>query len=123
MLRSVFCSLFGGLGAFYCLAVASAALAKGPYCQTHNQKWGYPFEDLGGSYLQNKTQWEACVTPPRVVLWHMVLFSLLLGLGLLELLLCGIQVVNGLLGTVCGDCRKAGDREGVGVRALATIGV
>nr|XP_060614651.1 transmembrane 4 L6 family member 5 [Anolis sagrei ordinatus] len=115
MLRSVFCSLFGGLGAFYCLAVASAALANGPRCEMHDHKWDYPFKDLGGSYLQNKTQWEVCMNPPKVVLWHIVLFSILLGLGLLELLLCGIQVVNGLLGTVCGDCRKAADREGEGL--------
>uniref|UniRef100_A0A8C6Y7U6 Transmembrane 4 L six family member 5 n=1 Tax=Naja naja TaxID=35670 RepID=A0A8C6Y7U6_NAJNA len=62
------------------------------------------------SYLQNQTMWELCMNPPSIVLWHIVLFSILLGLSLLEMVLCAIQVVNGLLGTVCGDCRKDQDR-------------
>ncbi|XP_042327902.1 transmembrane 4 L6 family member 5 isoform X2 [Sceloporus undulatus] len=115
MLRSVFCSAFGGLGAFYCLVVASTALTNGPRCETQDHKWGTPFKDLSQSYLYNQTMWDQCVAPPNVVLWHIVLFSILLGLGLLELVLCGVQVVNGLLGTLCGDCRKGADREGEGL--------
>lgn len=46
MLRSVFCSIFGGLGAFYCLVVSSTALADGPLCETALQKWESPFKDL-----------------------------------------------------------------------------
>ncbi|XP_039180831.1 transmembrane 4 L6 family member 5 [Crotalus tigris] len=115
MLRSVFCSIFGGLGAFYCLVVSSTALADGPLCETALQKWESPFKDLNDSYLQNKTMWDVCVNPPSIVLWHIVLFSILLGLSLLETVLCGIQVVNGLLGTVCGDCRKDDDRAGEGL--------
>lgn len=46
MLRSVFCSIFGGLGAFYCLVVSSTALADGPWCETKSQKWESPFKDL-----------------------------------------------------------------------------
>uniref|UniRef100_A0A6J0U413 Transmembrane 4 L6 family member 5 n=1 Tax=Pogona vitticeps TaxID=103695 RepID=A0A6J0U413_9SAUR len=115
MLRSVFCAAFGGLGAFYCLAVASTGLSDGPKCQMQDQSWGSPFKDLSESYLHNQTLWDQCVNPPNVVLWHIVLFSILLGLSLLELVLCGVQVVNGLLGTVCGDCRKGADREGEGL--------
>lgn len=45
MLRSVFCSIFGGLGAFYCLVVSSTALADGPLCETAPQKWDSPFKN------------------------------------------------------------------------------
>ncbi|XP_044273153.1 transmembrane 4 L6 family member 5 [Varanus komodoensis] len=115
MLRSVCCSAFGGLGAFYCVTVSSTALADGPYCQMLDGSWGSPFKELSHSYLRNQSLWDWCTAPPKIALWHIVLFSILLGLGLLELVLCGIQVVNGLLGTLCGDCRKAADREGEGL--------
>uniref|UniRef100_A0A670KK70 Transmembrane 4 L six family member 5 n=1 Tax=Podarcis muralis TaxID=64176 RepID=A0A670KK70_PODMU len=105
MLRSVFCSIFGGLGGFYCLVVSSTALAEGPWCEAKDGTWGSPFKDLSESYLGNRTLWEECLNPPNVVMWHVVLFAILLGLGLVELALCGLQVVNGLVGTVCGDCQ------------------
>uniref|UniRef100_A0A8C4WTR0 Transmembrane 4 L six family member 5 n=1 Tax=Gopherus evgoodei TaxID=1825980 RepID=A0A8C4WTR0_9SAUR len=104
MLRSVFCSLWGILGAFYCLVVSATGLAKGPLCQDAEGKWG------SENYLANQTLWELCATPPRAVLWHVVLFSVTLGLGALELALCTLQVLNGLMGTVCGDCRKPSQR-------------
>ncbi|XP_028559815.2 transmembrane 4 L6 family member 5 [Podarcis muralis] len=114
MLRSVFCSILGGLGGFYCLVVSSTALAEGPWCEAKDGTWGSPFKDLSESYLGNRTLWEECLNPPNVVMWHVVLFAILLGLGLVELALCGLQVVNGLVGTVCGDCRKDEDRAGDG---------
>ncbi|XP_026581679.1 transmembrane 4 L6 family member 5-like, partial [Pseudonaja textilis] len=115
MLRSVLCSIWGGLGAFYCLVVSSTALADGPWCETKPGKWESPFKGLSDSYLQNETLWELCANPPSIVLWHIVLFSILLGLSLLEMVLCAIQVINGLLGTACGDCRKDSDRAGEGL--------
>ncbi|XP_061447060.1 transmembrane 4 L6 family member 5 isoform X1 [Rhineura floridana] len=115
MLRSVFCSVFGGLGGFYCLVVSSTGLANGPMCETKDGSWGSPFKNLSENYLGNRALWEECVKPPNVVLWNVVLFSIQLGLGLLELVLCSVQVVNGLLGTVCGDCRRAEDRAGEGL--------
>ncbi|XP_053861449.1 transmembrane 4 L6 family member 5 isoform X5 [Malaclemys terrapin pileata] len=111
MLRSVFCSLWGVLGGFYCLVVSATGLAKGPLCQDAEGTWGSPFQDISENYLANRTLWERCVTPPRVVLWHVVLFSVTLGLGAMELALCALQVLNGLLGTVCGDCRKPAERQ------------
>lgn len=58
------------------------------------------------SYLGDKTTWSKCVFPENVVLWHIVLFSILLGLSLIQMVLCAIQVVNGCVGCLCGDCRK-----------------
>ena len=47
-----------------------------------------------------------CVEPPDVVLWNVTLFSLLVAASCLEILLCGVQLVNASIGVLCGDCRK-----------------
>ncbi|XP_076581642.1 transmembrane 4 L6 family member 5 [Chaetodon auriga] len=110
MLNSVFCSAFGVVGAIYCIGVSSSGLAEGPMCQV-GEDWTQPFAEME-SYLTNQTLWTICESPKNVVMWHVVLFSMLLAVGLLQLLLCGIQVINGCLGCVCGDCRERKDDEG-----------
>ncbi|XP_029784391.1 transmembrane 4 L6 family member 5 [Suricata suricatta] len=105
MLRSVFSSAFGILGAIYCLSVSAAGLRIGPKCLMDG-KWDYHFKDTAGSYLSNHTLWEACDAPPRVVPWNVRLFSLLVCLSGLEIVVCGVQLVNASLGVLCGDCRK-----------------
>ncbi|XP_030655838.1 transmembrane 4 L6 family member 5 isoform X1 [Nomascus leucogenys] len=105
MLRSVFSSAFGVLGAIYCLSVSGAGLRNGPRCLM-NGKWGYHFEDTAGAYLLNRTLWYRCEAPPRVVPWNVTLFSLLVAASCLEMVLCGIQLVNATIGVFCGDCRK-----------------
>lgn len=60
----------------------------------------HPFRD----YLSNSTIWSQCIGPEGVVSWHLSLFSVLLVMGLIQIALCAVQVVNGLLGALCGDC-------------------
>ncbi|XP_054431786.1 transmembrane 4 L6 family member 5 [Pteronotus mesoamericanus] len=105
MLRSVFSSAFGVLGAIYCLSVSGTGLRIGPKCLMDGE-WNYHFKDTSGSYLLNRTQWSLCAEPPNVVTWNVTLFSVLVAASCLELLLCGMQVVNATIGVFCGDCRK-----------------
>ncbi|XP_040271215.1 transmembrane 4 L6 family member 5 [Bufo bufo] len=117
MLRSTISSIFGGLGSFYCIAVSGVALSDGPMCNVNDPSvsaanWGYHLKGLNESYLFNKTSWNDCIQPPNIVLWHIVLFSILLGIGALEFVLCATQLINSLMGIMCGDCRKKGKNEG-----------
>ena len=59
-------------------------------------------------YLSNKNLWDLCVEPMGVVSWHLSLFSVLLVLGLFQAVLCAVQVLNGLLGALCGGCGCCG---------------
>ncbi|KAM8747947.1 transmembrane 4 L6 family member 5 isoform 1-T1 [Acanthopagrus schlegelii] len=112
MLNSVFCSGFGLVGSIYCIGVASAGLADGPKCRVDGI-WKYPFEEEASSnYIANQTLWSICEYPKNAVMWHVVLFFILLAMGLIQAVLCGIQVVNGALGCLCGDCRDSKDDDG-----------
>lgn len=55
-------------------------------------------------YLLDRSTWSQCLEPQHVVEWNVSLFSILLALGGIEFILCLIQVINGLLGGICGYC-------------------
>lgn len=57
-----------------------------------------------GSYLTNKELWTLCTEPENVVEFNVGLFSTLLTAAGVELVLCLIQMVNGLFGCICGTC-------------------
>ncbi|XP_071609049.1 transmembrane 4 L6 family member 4 [Heliangelus exortis] len=105
MFSSIIFAAVGVLGAGYCFVMSSVAINKGPKCQT-GKEWAYPFHD--GDYLHNNTLWDTCKSPENIVPWHLSLFSLLLVMSGIQIVLCGIQVVNGLFGTICGDCQCCG---------------
>uniref|UniRef100_A0A8C8EAG9 Transmembrane 4 L six family member 4 n=1 Tax=Otus sunia TaxID=257818 RepID=A0A8C8EAG9_9STRI len=105
MFSSIIFAAIGVLGAGYCFVLSAVALNRGPKCYTGTQ-WTYPFQD--GNYLANHTLWSACQSPENIVPWNLTLFSLLLVMSGIQVVLCGIQVVNGLFGTICGDCKCCG---------------
>ncbi|CAL9696004.1 unnamed protein product [Knipowitschia caucasica] len=104
MLSSILFAALGVAGAGYSIIVSSVAINHGPKCMTDsvNKNWTTPFND--GDYLTNHTLWAQCKGPPNVVHWHLSLFLVLLVVGLVQVALCAVQVVNGLLGALCGDC-------------------
>lgn len=105
MLSSILFAAVGVVGAGYSVIVSAVAINLGPKCEFNNGTqllWGYPFDN--GDYLKDKTFWTKCVAPTGVVDWHLSLFSVLLVMGLVQVALCAVQVVNGLLGALCGDC-------------------
>lgn len=57
-----------------------------------------------GSYLADKDMWNWCKAPENVVEFNVALFSTLLAAACMELVLCLIQMVNGLFGCICGTC-------------------
>uniref|UniRef100_UPI00398E5478 transmembrane 4 L6 family member 4-like isoform X1 n=1 Tax=Pristiophorus japonicus TaxID=55135 RepID=UPI00398E5478 len=115
MCLSVLFALISVLGATYCFGISALGLIYGPFCQ-HSQgsrdlKWGRPFEDnlteFGpGSYLFNQTLWSQCIEPKNIVLFNLVLFTVQLGSSAIEVFLCFIQMINGLVGCICGERRR-----------------
>ncbi|XP_013881818.1 transmembrane 4 L6 family member 5 [Austrofundulus limnaeus] len=109
MFLSIGFAAVGVVGAIYNLSVASLGLANGPMCQWQNDltsvpQWGVPFGNSSGSYLSDKSMWSWCIIPKNVVEFNTGLFATLLVAGCLELILCAIQMVNGLFGCICGTC-------------------
>ncbi|CAJ1086485.1 Transmembrane 4 L6 family member 5%2C partial [Xyrichtys novacula] len=109
MFLSIGFAALGVSGATYSLSVASLGLVNGPMCLWTNKEgqapvWGTPFFGGEGNYLQNQTLWDWCKEPDNVVGFNVGLFSTLLVAASLELVLCLIQMVNGLFGCLCGTC-------------------
>ncbi|XP_075411675.1 transmembrane 4 L6 family member 4 [Tenrec ecaudatus] len=107
MFTSTIFAAIGVLGAGYSFIVSALSINKGPKClMKTNATWGYPF--VNGDYLNDKDLWKICAQPTDVIPWNLTLFSILLVVGIVQIVLCAIQVVNGLLGTLCGDCQCCG---------------
>ncbi|XP_077573324.1 transmembrane 4 L6 family member 4 [Stigmatopora nigra] len=105
MLSSILFAAVGLAGAAYSVIVSAVAINHGPKClneMNNTKEWSYPFND--GNYLSNSSMWSKCIEPPGVVSWHLSLFSVVLVMGLIQMVLCAVQVINGLLGALCGDC-------------------
>ncbi|XP_067085984.1 LOW QUALITY PROTEIN: transmembrane 4 L6 family member 4 [Osmerus mordax] len=103
---SIIFAAVGVAGAGYSLIISSVAINKGPICQFRtsptNLTWGYPFDN--GNYLSNSTLHDFCEAPEGIVTWHLTLFAILVITALVQVALCGFQAINGLIGTIFGDC-------------------
>lgn len=107
MFTSTIFAVIGFLGAGYSFIISALAINKGPKCLTSsNGTYNYPFKK--GDYLSDNTLWSRCMAPDNIVPWNLSLFSILLVIGGVQMVLCAIQVINGLLGTLCGDCQCCG---------------
>lgn len=70
------------------------------------------------SYLTDDTVWQNCMEPKNIVPFHIGLFATLLATSCLQVVLCGIQMINGLFGCLCGTCMDKEDK-GVSLAAAA----
>ncbi|KAM9837050.1 transmembrane 4 L6 family member 5 [Aulostomus maculatus] len=109
MFLSIGFAAAGVVGAVYSLSVASLGLANGPFCFYKNAEnltgvWGTPFAESNGNYLEDTKLWDLCEKPKNVVEFNVGLFSTLLAAACVELILCLIQMINGLFGCICGTC-------------------
>uniref|UniRef100_A0A668A5G9 Transmembrane 4 L six family member 21b n=1 Tax=Myripristis murdjan TaxID=586833 RepID=A0A668A5G9_9TELE len=101
MFLSIGFAAAGVVGALYSLSTAALGLANGPTCYWRN--WQNPLPDWGTPF-RNRDMWKWCKEPENVVEFNVALFSTLLVAASVELILCLIQMVNGLFGCLCGTC-------------------
>uniref|UniRef100_A0A671G1R2 Transmembrane 4 L six family member 1 n=1 Tax=Rhinolophus ferrumequinum TaxID=59479 RepID=A0A671G1R2_RHIFE len=113
MLFPVLLAIQGTVGAVYCVVISSLGLLSGPFCDTGSGNYTYPFRNgsLEDNYLFNQPTWTTCQEPEHIVLWNVVLFSILLGIGMVEAMLCLSQVISGLCDIYCGTCIRKGQLQ------------
>ncbi|XP_061681716.1 transmembrane 4 L6 family member 18 [Syngnathoides biaculeatus] len=103
MCGSALAAVVGLVGASYCFVISGLALMQGPQCFT-SLGWSYPFADQGGRYLLQSETWSVCLQPLNIVEWNVTLLCVLLGLAVLEFILCLLQLGSGLVNAVCRPC-------------------
>ncbi|XP_039079803.1 transmembrane 4 L6 family member 1-like [Hyaena hyaena] len=110
MLFPVLLAIQGTMGAMYCVVISSLGLLSGPFCDTGSGNYTYPFRNntLEDNYLFNQPTWAICREPEHIVLWNVVLLSILLGIGVVEAVLCLSQAASGLGNIFCGTCVRKG---------------
>ncbi|NP_001098587.1 uncharacterized protein LOC565274 [Danio rerio] len=105
MFLSILFAAVGVVGALYSFIVALMGLINGPYCLS-SFSWTTPFKDRNESYLKDRDSWKDCTEPKNVVEFNVGLFSTLLVTSAVQLVLCAVQMINGLFGCLCGTCKK-----------------
>ncbi|XP_077326687.1 transmembrane 4 L6 family member 4-like [Lithobates pipiens] len=119
MFLSIIFAAIGVAGSVYGFATSVVGMVKGPVClfslknETYPDgipTWGRPFSTelaqfSNESYLFNQNVWKTCEYPQDVAMFNVVLFSIVLSTSAISLVLCAIQMLNGLFGCCCGTCR------------------
>ncbi|KAK2869178.1 hypothetical protein Q7C36_001049 [Tachysurus vachellii] len=103
MCGSVIASLIGLAGSGYCFIISALAMIEGPRCLSKSN-WITPFQEKGPEYLFDRDSWSMCEQPAHIVEWNVTLLSILLGLSLIEFLICFVQFISGLVSAVCRPC-------------------
>ncbi|XP_075958658.1 transmembrane 4 L6 family member 4-like [Anarhichas minor] len=105
MFLSILFAAMGVAGGLYSFIVAVFGLDNGPLCK-HGGIWTTPFKDSNSTYLADYSWWADCTEPKNVVQFNIGLFFTLLVTSCLQVLLCAIQMINGLFGCLFGACNK-----------------
>ncbi|XP_028451454.1 transmembrane 4 L6 family member 4-like [Perca flavescens] len=103
MFLSIAFAAVGVVGALYSFIVAVLGLNNGPFCK-YNGAWITPFKNSNSTYLADHELWAKCTEPKNVVQFNMGLFLTLMATSCLQMLLCAIQMINGLFGCLFGVC-------------------
>lgn len=136
MFLSIAFAAVGVAGALYSFSVAVLGLQNGPLCKVL-LIWTTPFKNRwvtylvtflkfpwkswfllhadpllrsDNNYLTDDTWWGSCTEPKNIVQFNIGLFATLLATSSLEVILCAIQMINGLFGCLCGTCTDKGVR-------------
>ncbi|XP_068600847.1 transmembrane 4 L6 family member 1 isoform X1 [Brachionichthys hirsutus] len=107
MFLSIVFAAVGVAGAFYSFGVAVLGLQNGPLCKVI-LVWTTPFKDGDHEYLTDDTWWGMCTEPKNIVQFNIGLFATLLATSSLQVILCAVQMINGLVGCLCGTCQSKG---------------
>ncbi|XP_063786995.1 transmembrane 4 L6 family member 5-like isoform X1 [Pseudophryne corroboree] len=116
MLVSVILAAVAVCGAIYGFVTSLLGLINGPVCYYQfinaDPRWTAPFKleseytSLDRSYLFQREFWLRCMMPVGVVEFNVILFSTIMAASALQVVLCLIQVINGVFGCLCGTCQE-----------------
>uniref|UniRef100_A0A3P9QCB2 Uncharacterized protein n=1 Tax=Poecilia reticulata TaxID=8081 RepID=A0A3P9QCB2_POERE len=81
----------------------TTGLVQGPLCLYNSSSgltWGVPLKHAG--YLYNQSMWSGiCLKPESVVEWNVVLFGMMAICSAAQVVLCGMNILNSLVGLSC----------------------
>ncbi|XP_069837204.1 transmembrane 4 L6 family member 4-like [Dendropsophus ebraccatus] len=116
MLVSIILAAVAVCGSIYGFVTSLLGLLHGPQCYykfiNGNQRWVSPFKldrqfiDLDRSYLFHREVWSRCTLPVGVVEFNVIFFATIMVSSSIQIVLCAIQMINGLLGFLCGTCQR-----------------
>ncbi|KAL2096660.1 hypothetical protein ACEWY4_008808 [Coilia grayii] len=91
----------------FCFLTCGKGLVQGPHCLyngTQGPVWGIPpLPDASETLYVRSAYWaSACIEPRNVVLWNVSLFITLMAASGIQAVLCTVNIINSLLGMLCG---------------------